>query len=645
MSAIAGIIRPDRQPVDRATVERMQAVLTPYGRDAQKSWRKDAAALLCTTLRTTPEDSLDNQPLMEPFTGTVFVFDGRLDNRDELAHSLGLPPSETILMADSALALRACLHWDVQAVDHMSGVFALACWQPARRRLWLARDPLGYRPLYWHKQADFFAFATMPKALFAVPGVPRAICEERLCDYICLLPTVGPESLFKDIYRVEPGHWLVFEDNRVVTRRYHHLDPEREIHLASDDEYLEAFRDHLERAVACRLRSNGPVGSLLSSGYDSSTVTAIAARLLGARGKSLLAYTSVPRDGFAGPVPKGAHADEGPGACALAARFPNIEHILIRTDCASPLDNLRENTENIDRPPLNPCNMAWVNGIRDDAARRGVRVLLTGAMGNMSISYTGDQYLPALIRKGEWFTWWREVRALRQRNRERRLHGLLALSFGPYLPAMLWIAIAKYRNRGLKLTDYTAIHPDFLARMEGLRRARTAGWDLSYRPWADGRRMRIAAINRLDIGDYYAADNTAGLDTRDPLNDLRLIEFCLSVPDRQYLHNGQTRRLLHRLMDDVLPPEILNSPTKGLQAADWYEVSKRALPGMREELKCMIVHGGVGDYLDLNGLLRSLEAWPDSGFETAGIIHAYRLKLLRGLSVGTFIRYVENNNR
>ena len=645
MSAIAGIIRLDQQPVDRATLERMQTVLTSYGRDAQRSWCRNSAALVCTLLRTTPEDSLDRQPIVDTATGTVFLFDGRLDNREELAHSLGLPRPETLLMADSDLALQACLRWDIQALDRLLGVFALACWQPARRRLWLARDPLSYRPLYWHKGAGLFAFATMPKALFAIPGVPRALCEERLFDTICLLPVIGPESLFKDIYRVEPAHWLLLEDNKVVTRRYHSFDPEREIRLARDDDYVEAFREQLERSVECRLRSNGPIGSLLSSGYDSSTVTAIAARLLAARGKNLLAYTSVPRDGFDGPVPHGRHADEGPGARALAARFPNIEHILVRSDCGTPLDNLREITESVDRPPLNPCNMAWCDAIRRDAARRGARVLLTGIMGNMSISHAGVQYLPALVRKGALRTWWREVAALKRKNRGWRWRGLFALSFGPYVPAMLWSMIAKYRKWGLELTDYTAIHPDFLVRMQGQRRTRKSGWDLSYRPWRDGRLMRIAALNRLDIGDHYAADNTLGFDTRDPLNDLRLVEFCLSVPDGQYLRNGRTRWLLHRLMDAVLPPEILTAHTRGLQAADWYESSKNALPAMREELKLMMAHGGVGDYLDLEGLLRSLEGWPDSGFETAEIVHKYRLKLLRGLSVGTFIRYVENDNR
>ncbi|MFC3285483.1 asparagine synthetase B family protein [Litchfieldella rifensis] len=643
MSAIAGIIRSDGRPVDRTTLERMQTLLTPYGQDAQNHWYQGSATLLRTLLRTTPEDRLDHQPLVDAASGITLVFDGRLDNRDEIARALDLPAAETALMADSDLVLRACLRWDTQAAEHLLGDFALACWQASRRRLWLARDPLGTRPLFWHQQPGSFAFATMPKALFAIPGITKALCEERLHDYLCLLPMTGPESFFKDIYRVEPGHTLVLEGERVTTHRYHRFDAEREILLPNDDDYLEAFREQLERAVACRLRAIGPVATHLSSGFDSSTVTAVAARQLAERNAPLLAYTAVPRKGFSGPVPRGRHADEEPGARALAARFANIEHILIRTDGTSPIDSLREDTETMDRAPFNPCNMVWVNAIRADAARRGAKVLLSATMGNMTISYDGAPYLPALLGRGEWLTWWRENRALNRRLKVR-WRRLLKYSLAAYTPVALWTAFERYRGRDWDLTAHSAIHPAFMARMRTRERAKKAGWDLSYRPWADGRRMRIAGLNRFDNGDYYSAVNPWGLELRDPTADRYLIEFCLAVPDSQYLREGQSRWLLRRLMGDVLPAEILHARTRGLQAADWYEDTGQALPRLREELAQLMAHGNAGDYLDLEALGQALEEWPDSGWGSLEIEKTYRLKLLRGLSVGAFIRYADEGN-
>ncbi|MDS4057719.1 MAG: asparagine synthetase B, partial [Candidatus Contendobacter sp.] len=598
MTAIAGLIRFDHAPVDRAILERMVNLLEPYGRDAQHTHFESGAAFLRTLLRITPEDRLDRQPLVHAENQTLILFDGRLDNREELAGDLGIPGEELRLLADGAIAQRACLRWDTAAVDRLLGDFALACWQPRARRLWLARDPLGTRPLYWHQKPDLFAFATLPKALFAIPGVDKAICEERLHDYLCLLPMIGPDSFFKGIYRVEPGQILVLDGEAITTHRYHRWDPDRELRLKSDDDYLEAFREQVERSVACRLRSSGLIASYLSSGFDSSTVAALAARQLAAENKLLIAYTSVPREGFDGPVPKGRHGDEGPGARALAARFPNIEHHLIRTTGTTPLDHLEEDVQTLDRPPLNPCNTVWVNAIAAAAARRGAKVLLTGGMGNMTISYTGREYLPWLFGQRQWAAWWREMRGLKRRQPAPRWRGLLLQSVAPYLPPVLWGLIERIRSgRRWVLTDYTAIHPDFMERMGHANRVKATGWDLSYRPWGDSRRMRIAVLERMDNGDYQVAANADGLERRDPTADRRLIEFCLAVPDHQYLCEGRTRWLLHRLMGDTLPPEILLAQTRGYQAADWYESMAAAIPRIREELASQQAKE-VGKYLD-----------------------------------------------
>lgn len=644
MTAIAGMIRFDGAPLDAGVLERMQNTLAPYGRDAQHQWRQGSVGFVRTLLRTTPEDLLDQQPLAHRESDSHLVFDGRLDNREELCRELGISPNESRLLADSGLALQALLKWGEEAPPHFVGDFSLAWWQAREKRLMLARDPLGHRPLFWHQGKGFFAFATLPKGLFAIPGVPRAVCEERLSDHLTLIPMIGPESLFKDIYRVEPGQVLTLHEQRIRTHRYHRFDPDRELKLPSDDDYLEAFREKLDQAVASQLRSIGPIASHLSSGFDSSTITAVAARHLAGQGKRLTAYTSVPREAFDGPVPKGKHADEGPAAAALAARFDNIDHILIRTTGTSPLDHLQRNIEILDRIVLNPCNMVWAQAIQSDAIARGCRVMLTGQMGNMTISYSGQEYLPSLLGRGQLRRWWREAKALKHAHPKRRWRGLLFQSLGPYLPVWLHLMIERYRGQTWDLASYTAIHPGFMKRVGSQGRSQRTGWDLSYRPWADGRRMRIAVLNRLDNGEYQVASNYHGLDVRDPTSDLRLLEFCLATPDHQYLRGGQNRWLLRRLMGDVLPPEILNARTKGQQAADWYEAIGDSLPQFQSSLQALRDHGRVGKYLDLEALQADLEDWPQTGWAQPSVVHKFRLKLLRGLSAGLFVRHVEPDN-
>lgn len=644
MSAIAGIIRLDQHPVDRAALDRMQSVLAPYGPDAQHQWRQDSAGLLRTLLRTTPEDSLDRQPLLAADGSCVLVFDGRLDNRAELAEELGLSTSDSLRLADSELAWLACLRWDTQAVEHLYGAYALACWQPLRQRLWLARDPLGQRPLFWHRQARFFAFASLPKALFCVPGIPRELCEQRMLDRLALLPLKGPESSFKDVYRVEPGQLLILEGDEVVSRRFHRFDCRHELSLPEDRDYLEAFQKHLQRAIANCLRSSGPIASQLSSGFDSSTVTALAAQQLGYLQQRLTAFTATPREGFDGPVPKGRHADESPGARALAQRFPNIDHELVRSGDASLLEGLQAHAEASDTMTHTPSNMIWVKAIHCRAQALGCKVLLTGQLGNMSISYTGETYLATLLRRGSWLTWWRELRAYRIVHRRSTL-ALIGKSIAPSLPRPLWRWLASRFNRHQPLTDYSPIHPEWMDQMALAERAREVGWDIGYQPRHNGRLMRIAGIERTDPGEYFMAANLHGFEMRDPTCDLRLVEFCLSVPDHQYLRNGTTRWLLRRMMADILPAEILANTSKGYQAADWYEGMSRELPRLREELESLAKHPRVAQILDVEGMQWLLDNWPESGWEQSSIIGNYRMKLMRGMAAAHYIRYVEGNNR
>ncbi|MFO1270415.1 MAG: asparagine synthase-related protein [Rubrivivax sp.] len=642
MSAIGGVVDTARGP-DRAALERLQAVLRPYGADDQRLWLQGPCGLVRTLLRTTPEDGFDRQPVQR--AEAVVLFDGRLDNRDELAAALGIAAGRAAAMADSELAAEACARWDSEAVHRLLGDWALACWQPQRQRLWLARDPLGARPLFWHQAGARFAFASLPKGLFALPGVPRTLDEGRLADLLCLLPMQGDASLFEGVKRVQPGHRVVVESGRVAAERWHRFDAGRTLRLARDEDYVEAFGEQLERAVACRLRASGLVASHLSSGFDSATVTALAARALAREGRGLVAYTAVPRAGYDGPAPAGQHVDEGPGARALARRLRNVEHVLVESGSRSPLAQLQRDIERMDRAPLNLCNTGWANAIQADAAARGVKVLLTGLAGNMSISWSGETRLPALLGEGRLGAWWTEVRALRRRERGRRWRQLLAASVAPHLPGPLWRGLQRLRGRGLSLPDYSAIHPDWLADPATRERLRGSGWDTSYQPRADGRRLRIDVLERMDNPEPAIAANVDGLELRDPTADLRLLEFCLAVPEEQSLRDGHTRWLLKRYARDLLPPEITGSPTKGLQAADWHEALAAAAPELQSALEGLQRHGRAGRLLDLASLQASLARLPARGWQRDEVVRTYRMKLLRGTAAGAFVRYAEPSNR
>ncbi|WP_168013158.1 asparagine synthetase B family protein [Halomonas salinarum] len=645
MSAIAGLIHIDGSRLDRDTLHRMQSLLAPYGRDAQHSWHQGSGGLTRTLLRITPEDSLDQQPMWHSRQQLALAFDGRLDNREELIAKLEITQSSANRMADSELALHACIRWDSDAPAHLLGDYALACWQPRRQRLWLARDALGMRPLFWYRTDNLFAFASMPKALFAVPGLTKALCEESLHDYLCMMPMSGPQSMYKEVFRVEPGEIVELYKGRISKHYYFRFDPDREIRLASNDDYAEGLKEQLERATQRRLRSRGPIASHLSSGLDSSAVTAVAARLLQGKGESLLAYTAAPREGFNGPVPSHRHVDETLGAKSLVKQFDNIEHIILRRDKDStPLDDLQAIIEQLDRAPLNACNMQWEQAIREDAAQRNVKVLLNGNLGNISISHDGMPYLPWLLLHGRWLLLAKHYRQLKHRNPSLHWRRMVRPWCMPLVPNTLWRAREHAKGRIASLFDYSAINPSWSRHMNSEKRARRMGFDLSHQPSWQGRKQRITSLYRIDIGEYNASTNVHGMEDRDPTADRELMAFCLAVPESQYMGGGQTKWLIRRAMRGTLPGEILDTVTRGIQAPDWHENTEKLIPQMRQALEKLRNHENAGTYLDIDAMEQAIEDWPEEGWDDPKVETRFRLQLLRGMSVGGFIRYAEEGN-
>ncbi len=639
MSAIAGFVHFDGHAPDTSIIKRMQAALTPYGRDAQNHVCTGNAALLRVLLRTTPEDALDNQPLIQRNRGSVLVFDGRLDNRDELADHLALDSGMLETMADSHIVMQGLLQQGPDFIESIIGDFALAFWNRAEQQLHLARDAMGIRPIYWHRQKDSIIFATMPKGLFTYPGIPREIDRETVNNFLCLLPQEGNRSFYKGIQRVEPGHHIVFNLHGCNDRVYYDVTKPADLVDRSDQEHIEAVREVTEFAVRSRLRANTPIATELSSGRDSSTVTAIAALALAARGQRIQAYTSVPREGFDSKVIKGFHADEGPGARAVAAMHDNLDHHLFYLEDRTPLHELDEFVEAMDRMPLNPTNCVWSNGIKKLAATRGNRVLLNGALGNFTISYDGIYRLPALFLSGKWKEWFDECKALTRHKKRTNWRKLLEFSAGPILPRPIWMLLQRRRGSNWDLSDYSPISPELASKYFN-----KADWDLSYRPVRNGRKLMAACLTRMDMGDYYAAYNTFGLEVRSPLIDRRLIELCQSIPESLYFRNGEPSWLMKKAMSDLLPDEVQDIRSRGLQAADWFEAvsSNRAL--FEQAVQELGDFPLANQLLDLEAMNRLISQWPVSGWDDHQTNKAYRLKLMRGLSIGAFIRYVDTKN-
>jgi asparagine synthase (glutamine-hydrolysing) len=627
MTAIAGFWSFDGRFDSERQCRAMIGAQSRYG------LRNSAAALGDLTLAARlypllPEDEQDSQPLIGGGGRFALVADVRIDNRGEIAEALGLDPAAAATLADSAMLLLALERWRDEAVAKLLGDFAFAFYDSQERRLLLARDPLGQRPLFWHRSADFVAFASMAAGLHALDMIEERPDETSLARYLAGLPQAGPSSFHQGIERVEPGHLAIVAPDRTERRRYWRPQ-RRDLGLHRFGDYVEAYRAELDAAVTRRLRGAGPVvAAHLSGGWDSNAVAATAARLTAPSGGRVTAFTHVPREG-AEPARFGHRfADESLLAAATARLHPNIDHVTMPGSGRSPLEDLDSYAELFGRPVFNLCNHVWLSEIRTSARAAGTRVLLSGEIGNWTISAAPDALLADFVREGRWLAWAREASAM-VRNRRARLRGVAASSFGPWVPDSLWRRLSSFSSGpGSGVTD--PLHPS-------LREALAAEQEASPRP-RDRFDHAAGAIMAMDWGEHRKGILGGwGLDKRDPTADPRLIDFCLNLPLDMLMKDGVRRPLARAALADRVAPAVLDESRKGYQGADWHDGLSRDQAGIARLLDSVAADETASRLIDVERLRLSLGNWPKQGWGDPQIVGEYRIGLLKGLTAGHFI--------
>lgn len=653
MTALAAFWQFDGNTEGDAAVTRMlgaQAMFTPHARPGApaQEWGDDRITIGLRLNPLLPEDIHDRQPLEGAGGRFVMMADLRLDNREDLAQELGIEADRLKTMADSDLAMAAFERWELDCVHHFYGDFAFVVWDTRERRLLMARDHLGTRPLHYHVGTlpgggRFFAVASMPRGLLALPWLNMAPDLKRLNGFLALLPEIGTNSFFEGIERLLPGHRAVVTAEGGMRAECWWNPAPSPLRLASRDDYAEALRAELDRAVRCRLRGAGDrVATHLSSGLDSSSVTATAARLI-APGR-VTAYTSTVRPGYEDPfIERQRIADEWPLASATARLYPNVDHVRVVNDGTSPIETLGAGFEFMDRPILNPCNHVWMHQINTLARQSGHRVVLSGQMGNMSLSYDGQNMFPQLLLSGRLLRWFREARGHVRSGVQRRWRGMILHSIGPALPSALWALLTKWRGRDMDLSAVSLLHPD--RRAQAYAQAERAGFDLSYRPSLDSVELRMRVLRRFDGGNYHKGSLAHfGLDTRDPTSDVRLIEFAMRVPDEIFVENGAGRALARRAMADRLPREVVTERRRGLQAPDWHEALTAKPELLDETIEGILRSPAACELLDTERLKRLRADMDTTDLRRYKSMTSYRLAMLRGTAVGDFIRRASGAN-
>ncbi|MFN3716491.1 MAG: N-acetylglutaminylglutamine amidotransferase [Thiobacillus sp.] len=278
MCGIAGEFRFDNTPPDAQTMARMLAKLARRGPDAEGQHADGAVRLGHRRLAIIDLSRKSAQPMVDATTGTALVFNGTIYNYPELrAELIGLGHvfhSD----GDTEVILRAYLQWGEACVERLHGMFAFAIWN--RDRLFLARDRLGIKPLYYTGTSGYFRFASTPQALLAAGGVDTSLDAVALHHHFTLHAVVpAPRTILNGIRKLAPGTTLTVDARGdLLHRRYWALKAQRPAQAGTEAEWTEAIHDGLRQAVKKRIEiADVKVGVLLSGGLDSSLLVALLA--------------------------------------------------------------------------------------------------------------------------------------------------------------------------------------------------------------------------------------------------------------------------------------------------------------------------------------------------------------------------------
>lgn len=575
MSAITGIYLPQNAADALEQGRQLMKGLRQFPADDVQTWHREGVFLGCHAQWITPESVGEWLPYYDPVRRLAITADVIIDNRKELFEWLRVEHLYRRQMTDSQLILLAYSKWGNDCPKYLVGDFAFVIWDERNQRLFGARDFSGGRTLYYYTDPERFAFCTTIKPLLALPGVSKRLDEMWLAEFLAIMGMneAVDTSLtpYQDIAQLPPSYSFAVGQGKVTLARYCTIHANETLKLKSNDEYVEAFQEVFQEAVDARLRTFRNVGAQLSGGLDSGAIASYAARSLKEENKPLYTFSYIPANDFEDFTNRYYISDESPFIRSVVEHVGGIDaHYLDFPDRDS-FTEIDRFLEMMEMPYKFFENSYWLSGMFEVAAEKGVGLLLNGGRGNLSISWgSAIEYYAELLKRFRW------IRLIHELNQYSQVMGGARLGKLPGIAKVAFPTVSQLLPSYKPYILPQLIHPDFAKRTDVHSKLRDYGIDKT--GWFAGTNIyRHRKKHFADLFHWNASNTLASklslrhsLWKRDPSNDLRVIRFCLSLPEEQYVQNGRDRALIRRATEHYLPDIVrLNQQVRGAQGVDW----------------------------------------------------------------------------
>jgi asparagine synthase (glutamine-hydrolysing) len=592
MSAINGIFERRGAAFSSAAFCASLDALADYGQEGSHQWFSSSVGLgyQKTTLWNT--DCFESLPAYDPAARLAITSDARIDNRRELCDALTIAASEQKNLPDSRLILLAWRKWERDCPRHLIGDYAFAIWDENRQTLFCARDHIGARPFYYSLTPERFIFAGDIKGVLAVPGVSDELDEDFVIASLADKRFYRKDlTYFAEIRRLAPGHTLTVQAETERLEQYWFPENVKEVRFAKDTDYPEAAREIYTRAVADRLRTTEKVGVHLSGGLDSSSVAVLAARERRKRNLTppvVLSWQPPPDDDL-----------------ALSREYAQIKIVceqenLIPHFCPMNAgDVLAILKKDPTREPIH-ITLQTENTIQREAAKHGVRLILSGWGGDEGLSYDGRGYYAELLLRGRW---WRLFRESRKYGSALKFIGREAI-----------LLLFPDRNEALKKLATRSLKS--VTRAKSFIRAELKGQVKFHKIPCRQTSIRSTLVWLWTRGmlaervESWAAHGAPlKIDYAYPLSDRRLLEFVAGLPREQFIRGKWKRWIMRQTLEGILPPEVCWQPDKSepVRVEQGLTAVYQALEMARREIESNEDLPSRAHYFDMERLLEKLQ--------------------------------------
>ncbi|MEH7308971.1 asparagine synthase-related protein [Neobacillus drentensis] len=573
MSAIAGIYHLNDEPINLEQGNRMMKELEKYPADDIQTWRNDKVFLGCHSQWITPESIGEKLPYYDRERKLAITADAIIDNREELFEKLQVEKGRRNQITDSELILLSYFQWGDDTPKYLVGDFAFIIWDEKKNTIFGARDFSGNRTLYFHHNRQGIAFCTIIRPLFALPYVEKSLNKQWIAEFLAnpgMVDSLETSStVYLNIQQIPPSNIIKYEGGKVSLSRYCRLPEDGKLILKTNLEYEEAFKEVFNAAINARLRTHLNVGSHLSGGLDSGSVASIAAMELRKSDKQLHTYSYVPIQSFEDWTPNSRVANERPFIKSTVDYVGNIKDTYLNFEGESSYSVIDDWLETLETPYKFFENSYWLRGIYERANLDGIGVMLNGQRGNWTVSWgPALEYQVMLLKKLNFFRGFREIH-LYSKNlgvKKSRVLSVVAKKIFPH--------ISKLFESGHQSNFPMLINPEFASEMNIFEKLQEHEIDITgnmSKSWYEVRKMQFEKLYYWNITGTYGSKFSLPYKVwdRDPTNDLRVAQFCLSLPEDQFVQNGLDRALIRRATKNLLPDNVrLNQRTRGAQGAD-----------------------------------------------------------------------------